>query len=346
MPTVPITDGIRKAAQGLLDEDATRPRARLRFEDRKRLKAIADGERNVVDVGWWRATHGPKYVHTRDLKDAAENRAKVEKIKAMADPARNPNEPQRKVAEDMLAKFKPKRPPSAPGLDEHDRREAAIKEALDAQWPKTAEEWEARKRAVQAERAAKRAAAKARKAAQAGPVSEPAEPTPNIRHVANVRKTAAMAPAPKPERAPDATKPSPNIGRAANVSDSVATPEPVSVAAASVRANIRSATNVRPKPVDALDPSVSDSVAPVDQPEPKSGRNANGYAQEEPVQPKRNATGNTPERVVRANAERAAARARARAGRKCEVCGKRLTVARSTARFCGPTCRSKAFRAR
>jgi hypothetical protein len=46
------------------------------------------------------------------------------------------------------------------------------------------------------------------------------------------------------------------------------------------------------------------------------------------------------------NVKRAADRAAARAGRKCEVCGKLLQAQRPTARFCGPTCRSKAFRNR
>jgi hypothetical protein len=64
------------------------------------------------------------------------------------------------------------------------------------------------------------------------------------------------------------------------------------------------------------------------------------------VKPQRNANGYTPERVARANAKRAAARAAARCGRTCEVCGKGLKAARSTARFCGPACRMKAFRAR
>jgi hypothetical protein len=47
------------------------------------------------------------------------------------------------------------------------------------------------------------------------------------------------------------------------------------------------------------------------------------------------------------NVKRAANRAAARTGLRCQTCGKPLSAAqRVTARFCGPTCRSKAFRAR
>jgi hypothetical protein len=112
-------------------------------------------------------------------------------------------------------------------------------------------------------------------------------------------------------------------------------------------------------PVRTVSDTVAASPEPeVDRQEPEpvsdSARNDNRYThEEEPVKPQRDATGNarnatgyTPERVVRANAERAAARAAARAGRRCEVCGKRIVAARSTARFCCPTCRSKAWRVR
>jgi hypothetical protein len=43
--------------------------------------------------------------------------------------------------------------------------------------------------------------------------------------------------------------------------------------------------------------------------------------------------------------ERAKRRAEARMDRACEVCGAPLAAERSTAKFCGPTCRSKAWRA-
>jgi hypothetical protein len=45
------------------------------------------------------------------------------------------------------------------------------------------------------------------------------------------------------------------------------------------------------------------------------------------------------------NEGRAAKRAAARQGRTCAGCGKPINAQRSTARFCGPTCRSRAWRA-
>jgi hypothetical protein len=58
MTRVEISDAIGKAAAGLLAKDAALPahhRDRVRSENRKRLKAIADGEHKLVDVAWWRS---------------------------------------------------------------------------------------------------------------------------------------------------------------------------------------------------------------------------------------------------------------------------------------------------
>jgi hypothetical protein len=346
MPTVPITDALRKAARDLLDEDAARPHGRLRSEDRKQLKAIADpaSRRKFIDVDWWRWVHGRKYVHAYNIEDAPANRAKVEKLEALADPKRNPNEHERKIAEAKLANFKPKQPPSAPGLEEYDREQAEWKAerdrqlaefraAMDATWPKTLEELEARRQAVKAENRAKRAAAKAKREAGFRAALEkigirlPEDPIEAAAYLKRLREERGSA--------REAAKP---------VSDSVAAPEPTPPPKSNLKP-VSDSVAAGPEPIDE---PVSDSVTAAER-EPVSDtvRNASGYApKEEPMQPRRNASGNTPPRVVRANAQRAAARAQARARRKCAVCGKRLKAARSTARFCGPTCRSKAWRAR
>jgi hypothetical protein len=138
MTTVPITDAIRKAAQDLIARDAALPYGRLPYDYKRALKAIADpaSGRKVVDVDWWRHVHGDKYTHAPDLSDTAENQANIQKLKAMADPKRNPFTHERKTTEDILAKFKPKRPPPAPALEEYDRiveaRREASRRALEA----------------------------------------------------------------------------------------------------------------------------------------------------------------------------------------------------------------------
>jgi hypothetical protein len=280
MPTTLITDAIRKAAQDLLAKTAAVPYGQLisTSETRKQLKAIADptSRRKYVDVDWWRRIHGNQYVHAPNLKDAPVNLAKVEKLKALADPERNSNAHEREAAAKALARFRPRQPPTAPGLEEYERAVERAEAALEA-------EREAARRAspfygmtpeeMQAELLRRRETWRAERSAIA-------------RKAAETRK------------ARRATQPVP---------DSVSTPEPA--------------------------PS-----APEPQPVPDS---VTTEREEEPMKPQK-----TPERVVRAHAVRAAARAAARAGRKCEVCGKALHAARSTARYCSVACRVKAFRGR
>jgi hypothetical protein len=127
MERVPVNDKIRHAAQQLLNRNP----AWLYSPDRARLRKIVSGELQSVDADWWRKLH---FVTRRQvegrLKDKAER--KLRKIKAMADPALNPNEHQRRVAEATLTKHQAKlqaeidgvRPPSAPGLEEYDRGHA------------------------------------------------------------------------------------------------------------------------------------------------------------------------------------------------------------------------------
>jgi hypothetical protein len=112
-----INEAIRAAARELLDRED------LNSDDRRKLRAIAAGERKRIAPDWWRAVTG----HTKE--DAkAKDLARLDAIKAMADPARNDNEHERKVAETMLAKHAPKKPRSAPGLEEYDREQAHLQE--------------------------------------------------------------------------------------------------------------------------------------------------------------------------------------------------------------------------
>jgi hypothetical protein len=119
---IKVTKEMREAARLLLDRHnkAVKARAEARMpankahikpqshyetyddqDTRKRLEAITDGTRKLIDPGWWQKVY-------RKV-----DRAKLEKIKAMADPARNSNEHERQVAETKLAAAKARR---APGM--------------------------------------------------------------------------------------------------------------------------------------------------------------------------------------------------------------------------------------
>jgi hypothetical protein len=82
-----VTDEIREAARRLLTRH-------LAGDVRKLLEAIADGKRKRIDWDWWCKVYGDPE------GDAA--RAKLAKITAMADPARNANEHERRVAASKL----------------------------------------------------------------------------------------------------------------------------------------------------------------------------------------------------------------------------------------------------
>jgi hypothetical protein len=115
----PINDEIKQAAQKLLKKRGVGGYAKLR--------EIVDGKRKYVDVRWWREVNGvaPEQVMAEQEKKF---KAKLDAIKAMADPARNPNEHQPRAAEAALAKAQAAGPPktphlrSAPGLEEYDRQ--------------------------------------------------------------------------------------------------------------------------------------------------------------------------------------------------------------------------------
>jgi hypothetical protein len=122
---VPVNDKILARAHELLVLKRPIPGNRY-FPDRAKLRQIISGKVKSVDVDWWREENGvtPSQVNAKAERDF---KAKLAKIETMADPARNPNEPQRKMAEEMLAQVRAAGPPkgsrkrSAPGLEEYDR---------------------------------------------------------------------------------------------------------------------------------------------------------------------------------------------------------------------------------
>jgi hypothetical protein len=86
--------------------------------DAMKLNTIADGKQKTIDPDWWQR------VHRTHL-----DRGKRDKLSALADPNRNTNEHERRVAANMLAQYNKAR--SVPGLKEHRRREeeAALRAA-------------------------------------------------------------------------------------------------------------------------------------------------------------------------------------------------------------------------
>jgi hypothetical protein len=133
---MPVTDEIREAARRLtpsryaklrLPRDAEGfPRQFLHeahpelkdpyrfWEDTWKLDAIANGKQKTIDPDWWRRVH-------RD-SDRADNNAKRDKLAALANPKRNPNEHERRVAANMLAQLTEAQS-APPGLEEHYLRE-------------------------------------------------------------------------------------------------------------------------------------------------------------------------------------------------------------------------------
>jgi hypothetical protein len=90
-----ITEEMRAAAHKLLRNPA------LKFDvpDRDLLTAIADGKRKLIRGHWW-----VKHFKVVD-------RTKLDKLRRLADPARNPSEHERAVADRKLREFKGRRPP-------------------------------------------------------------------------------------------------------------------------------------------------------------------------------------------------------------------------------------------
>ena len=106
MNQIPVTDEIRAAAKEYLAAH----KQTLPAPTRKKLQSIIDGERKVLDVAWWRKLFGGERV-AREADDQ-----RLEKLQAMADPARNSNAHERAAAQSKIDGFKASKPKSAPGL--------------------------------------------------------------------------------------------------------------------------------------------------------------------------------------------------------------------------------------
>jgi hypothetical protein len=123
--TIAITDEISAASEWRL---ATA--LHLSSHDRRKLNAIAKGECKVIDVNWWRKIHDALF-HA----DPARLKRKAD-LEARADPARNPNPHECAIAAKKLANLMAEVPPSAPGLEEHDRTEAGRRKMKTSNKPK------------------------------------------------------------------------------------------------------------------------------------------------------------------------------------------------------------------
>jgi hypothetical protein len=100
MARVPVNDKMLQTAQELIKYSRS---------IEHRASRIINGEVKHIGSEWW-----------RQVNDVA-NKRKLEKIRPMADPARNPNEHQRRVA---AAKQEAILAAPTPGLEEYDRQQA------------------------------------------------------------------------------------------------------------------------------------------------------------------------------------------------------------------------------
>jgi hypothetical protein len=120
MARAPVNDKIVQAAQELLKGPSAY---------RDTLRRIVNGKVKSVDVDWWREENGVAPGHV-SYKSKVAFEKKLATLKAMADPARSPNEHVRREAEAAFARVQAAGPPkpshtrSAPGLEEYDRQEA------------------------------------------------------------------------------------------------------------------------------------------------------------------------------------------------------------------------------
>jgi hypothetical protein len=105
---------VRLAGLAFYDRARLSDGSELRSADKAQLQKIVDGKLKSVDVVWWRSFHGK----------IDEERAAA--IAAMADPTRNPNEHERKVAAVKLAALKAK----APGLEAYEAELAAYEASI------------------------------------------------------------------------------------------------------------------------------------------------------------------------------------------------------------------------
>jgi hypothetical protein len=121
---------------------------------RERLRQIISGKVKSVDADWWRTANGvAPWQVAKNLEK--EFRKKLDKVTAMADPARNPSAHERRSAEAALAKLQAAgpaktRPPSAPGLEQYDRelaqRMAEQERIMDAAFKAAKAKWDAKRK--------------------------------------------------------------------------------------------------------------------------------------------------------------------------------------------------------
>jgi hypothetical protein len=140
MARVPVNDEILARAHELLALKRPIPGNRY-FPDRTKLRQIITGKIKSIDVDWWRGENGVRewQVTAKAERDFKE---KLAALKAMSDPARNPNAHERGVAQAAFARLEAAGPPktpglrSAPGLEDYDReiaqRLAARRAEMDA----------------------------------------------------------------------------------------------------------------------------------------------------------------------------------------------------------------------
>jgi hypothetical protein len=159
---IPITNEIRTAAARLLNV----PVKALDGYQRELLRKIVGGKIKNIDIDKWRR-----------LFEAVDQQ-KLDKLAALADPARNPNGHERANAERALAKLRAK---SAPGLEEIDRAAAAQKRWWREVLAEKQREW--------AEEERRAAAAKAR--------SETVTPCPSGKTTAKASRSETVTPPPK-----------------------------------------------------------------------------------------------------------------------------------------------------
>jgi hypothetical protein len=98
MMMLKITEEMRAAARRLLQT----PALKISVPDRALLAAISEGKRKLIRGLWWKQVHGTV------------DQVKLAKLQRLADPARNPNEHERAVADRKLGEFKGRRPPGLP----------------------------------------------------------------------------------------------------------------------------------------------------------------------------------------------------------------------------------------
>jgi hypothetical protein len=128
-----ITDAICAAAQAYLDDHKL-----IGANYHRKLKAIVGGERKFIDAEWWRSLHG---LDSRQVIEAAKakDRKRLKALEEMAvigEATSNASDTEKETALKQIANLKANpskaaKPRSAPGLEEHDRQQAAYREACD-----------------------------------------------------------------------------------------------------------------------------------------------------------------------------------------------------------------------